>query len=205
MEVRAIGKRLRVTPRKARLVAREVRGKNAIIAAAELRYHPSKAAHAMRKVLMSAVANAVDTGRIDAEALVVSRIVVDEGLVMKRIKARAQGRANRILKRTSHITIVLGEGEPYEAKKSNAAPKPRPKWDGKKKAKKDEPKAAADVVETVENVEAAEVEATETVAEEPVAEAAEPVAEEETPAAEEAVAEALPAEPAEAGDEGKQE
>src|SRR5687768_2261524 len=138
MEVRAIGKRLRVTPRKARLVAREIRGKSAAMAAAELQYHPSKAAFAMRKVLMSAVANALDTGKLDGERLVISRIVVDEGLVMKRIKARAQGRANRILKRTSHITIVLGEGEPFEFKKSNAKPKPRPKWDTKKK-----PKAAA--------------------------------------------------------------
>src|SRR5688572_17829724 len=185
MEVRAIGRRLRVTPRKARLIAREIRGKSAALAAGELQYHPSKAAHAMRKVLMSAVANALDTGRLDGDRLMIARIEVDEGLVMKRIKARAQGRANRILKRTSHITITLGEGEPFEFKRSNANPKPRPKWDTKKKAKKDEPKAEAAAVETEETVEAAEASAKEQVAEEPQpdgaveAEAEQPTAEEE--------------------------
>lgn len=201
MEVRAIGRRLRVTPRKARLIAREIRGKSAAIAAGELQYHPSKAAHAMRKVLMSAVANALDTGRLDGERLVISRIEVDEGLVMKRIKARAQGRANRILKRTSHITITLGEGEPFEFKKSNAKPKPRPKWDAKKKAKKDEPQAEAAAVETEETVEAVEATAEEQVAEEPQAEEA-VEAEAEQPAAEEEV---VTEEPATEGEEGKQE
>jgi len=201
MEVRAIGRRLRVTPRKARLIAREIRGKSAAIAAGELQYHPSKAAHAMRKVLMSAVANALDTGRLDGERLVISRIEVDEGLVMKRIKARAQGRANRILKRTSHITITLGEGEPFEFKKSNAKPKPRPKWDAKKKAKKDESQAEAAAVETEETVETVEATAEEQVAEEPQAEEA-VEAEAEQPAAEEEV---VTEEPATEGEEGKQE
>lgn len=204
MEVRAVGKRLRVPPRKARLVAREIRGKSAAIAAAELRYHPSKAAHAMRKVLMSAVANAMDTGRLDGERLVISRIVVDEGLVMKRIKARAQGRANRILKRTSHITIVLGEGEAFAFKKSNAAPKPRPKWDGKKKSKgaaaapaADEPQAAVAVAEEMQP-EAVETEAD---AEETSVEETSTV---ET-AEEEAAMEEVTEEPAKDGEEGKQE
>ena len=198
MEVRAIGKRMRVTPRKARLIAREIRGKSAATAAGELQYHPSKAAHAMRKVLMSAVANALDTGRLDGDRLVISRIEVDEGLVMKRIKARAQGRANRILKRTSHITITLGEGEPFEFRKSNANPKPRPKWDGKKKAKKDEPKAEAAAIATDETVEAAAEEAPVEEAQtavEPDVEAVEPAAEEEV----------VTEEPAPEGEEGKQE
>ena len=188
---------MRVTPRKARLIAREIRGKSAAMAAGELQYHPSKAAHAMRKVLMSAVANALDTGKLDGDRLVISRIQVDEGLVMKRIKARAQGRANRILKRTSHITVVLGEGEPFEFRKSNANPKPRPKWDGKKKSKKDEPAAEAAPVETPETEEAVEAVAEETVVEESVAEEAaaeEPVAEEE-----------VSEEPTQEGEEGKQE
>jgi len=192
MEVRASGKRLRVPPRKARLVAHEIKGKSAAMAAAELRYHPSKAAFLMRKVLMSAVANAVDTGRLDADSLMVSRIEVDEGLRYKRIKARAQGRANRILKRTCHITITLGEGEPFELRKSNAAPKPRPKFDTKKKGgkKKEEPA-----------VEVAAIEA------EPTA-SAEEKAEEVTEAAPEieSAAEELTDQPAEPGDEeGKQE
>jgi large subunit ribosomal protein L22 len=201
MEVRAIGKRLRVTPRKARLIAREIRGKSAAMAAAELQYHPSKAAHAMRKVLMSAVANALDTGKLDGEKLVISRIVVDEGLVMKRIRARAQGRANRILKRTSHITVVLGEGEAFEFRKSNANPKPRPKWDTKKKSKKDEPKVEAVAAEVEETVEAVEPAAEEVVAAEaPVDEtsAEEP---EEAAADEEVIEEPAP----EGEEEGKQE
>jgi large subunit ribosomal protein L22 len=204
MEVRAIGRRLRVTPRKARLIAREIRGKSAAIAAGELQYHPSKAAHAMRKVLMSAVANALDTGRLDGDRLVVSRIEVDEGLVMKRIKARAQGRANRILKRTSHITITLGEGEPFEFKKSNANPKPRPKWDTKKKSKKDEPQveaAAVEAVESEETVEAVDASAEEPVAEETQAEESVEVEAEQPVAEEEVVTE----EPATEGEEGKQE
>ena len=166
------------------------------MAAAELRFHPSKAAHAMRKVLMSAVANAVDTGRIDAERLTVSRIEVDEGFRMKRVKARAQGRANRIHKRTSHITIVLGEGETWEIKKSNAKPKPRPKWDTKKKAKKDEPKAEAIATEAAEPVAEETMEAAE------VAETTEVEVPAEEPAAEEDLS-AESSEDAEA--EGKQE
>ena len=130
---------MRIQPRKARLVASEVKGKHAVLAMAELRYHPSKGAHLLRKVLMSAVANAVENEKRDAESLVISRIDIDEGMRMKRIRARAQGRANRILKRTSHITIVLEDGEPFAVNRSNAKPKPRPKFDSsKKKAKKDE-------------------------------------------------------------------
>jgi len=179
-----------------RLVAHEIKGKSAQIAAAELRYHPSKAAFLMRKVLMSAVANAVDTGKLDADSLMVSRIEVDEGLRYKRIKARAQGRANRILKRTCHLTITLGEGEPFEVRKSNATPKPRPKFDTKKKGgkKKDESVAEAAAVET-ETVEEAVEAAPETTDQ----------IEEAAPEAE-AAAEELTDEPAKpAEEEGKQE
>jgi len=197
MEVQASGRRLRVPPRKARLVAHEIKGKSFEMAAAELRYHPSKAAFLMRKVLMSAYANAVDTGRLDADSLMISRIEVDEGLRYKRIKARAQGRANRILKRTCHITITLGEGKPFELRKSNASPKPRPKFDAKKKGskKKDEPVAEAAPVES---------EATETI-EEQVEEVVEAAPDAEAPEAD-VPAEDLTEEPAEpAEEEGKQE
>ncbi|MBA3726581.1 MAG: 50S ribosomal protein L22 [Armatimonadetes bacterium] len=196
MEVRATGRRLRVQPRKARLVAGEVKGKHAVLAMAELRYHPSKGAHLLRKVLMSAVANAVENEKRDAESLVISRIDIDEGMRMKRIRARAQGRANRILKRTSHITVVLEDGEPFSVKRSNAKPKPRPKFDGlKKKAKKDE--AAEPIVaeahesaEVAEEIPADEATIEETASEEPAADevpaAEEPAAEEEAPAGDEA-------------------
>lgn len=194
---------MRVTPRKARLIAAEVRGKSAIMAAAQLQYHPSKAAFHMRKVLMSAVANAINTDKMDAESLVVSRIDVDEGFRMKRIRARAQGRANRILKRTSHITIVLREGEPFEIKKSNASPKPRPKFDTKKKKAKDEPKAEEPEAVT----QAAEETVEETVVEAEAAAEETAVAETETEAAAEETPEAPAEEDAEATEEeeGKQE
>lgn len=140
MEVKASGKRLRVQPRKARLVAGEIKGKHAVFALAQLRYHPSKGAQMLRKVLHSAVANAVENEKRDADSLIISKIDVDEGMRMKRMRARAQGRGNRILKRTSHITIVLEEGEPFRTDRSNAKPKPRPKFGepAKKKGKKAE-------------------------------------------------------------------
>lgn len=136
MEVRAVGKRLRVPPRKARLVADEVKGKHAIVALAELRYHPSKGAHLIRKVLRSAVGNAVENHNLEPDSLVVRNILVDEGWRLKRLKARAQGRGNIILRRTSHITVVLESGEPFEMPRSNAKPKPRPKFESPKPSKR---------------------------------------------------------------------
>jgi large subunit ribosomal protein L22 len=155
---------MRIPPRKARLVADEIKGKHAIAALAELRYHPSKGAQQLRKVLASAVANAVENEKRDAESLVVATISVDEGYRLKRIRARAQGRANRILKRTSHITVTLEDREPFAINRSNAKPKPRPKFDGARKqsAKKAEAVAPADEAavaeEAVTTPEAAAVE-----------------------------------------------
>ncbi|MER3461606.1 MAG: 50S ribosomal protein L22, partial [Armatimonadota bacterium] len=136
MEVRAVGKRLRVPPRKARLVANEVKGKHAIVALAELRYHPSKCARLIRKVLRSAVGNAVENHNLEPDALIVRNILVDEGWRLKRMRARAQGRGNIILKRTSHVTVVLEDGEPFQMPRSNAKPKPRPKFESPKPSKK---------------------------------------------------------------------
>lgn len=136
MEVRAVGKRLRVPPRKARLVANEVKGKHAIVALAELRYHPSKGARLIRKVLRSAVGNAVENHNLEPDSLIVRNILVDEGWRLKRLKARAQGRGNIILRRTSHITVVLEAGPPFEIPRSNAKPKPRPKFESPKTARK---------------------------------------------------------------------
>ncbi|HET6644356.1 MAG TPA: 50S ribosomal protein L22 [Fimbriimonadales bacterium] len=169
MEVRARASRLRVPPRKARLVAKEVKGKHASLAVAQLHYHPSKAALHLRKVLLSAIANAVENEKRDADSLVIARIDVDEGLRMKRIKTRAQGRANRIHKRTSHITVYLDDAAPFEIRKSGAKPKPRPKFDAPKKSKKKEEAAAPveeaqAVVETPAEEVAAEAPATEEVA-----------------------------------------
>lgn len=188
MEVRAVGKRLRVPPRKARLVADEVKGKHAIVALAELRYHPSKGARLIRKVLRSAVGNAVENHNLEPDSLIVRSILVDEGWRLKRMRARAQGRGNIIVRRTSHVTVVLEDGEPFQMPRSNAKPKPRPKFESpkptKKKAKKEDTKSGDEVKAEVEV--AAEAVATE---EAPVAEAeAEPAEVEasEEPKAEEA-------------------
>jgi large subunit ribosomal protein L22 len=144
MEVRAVGKRLRVPPRKARLVANEVKGKHAVVALAELRYHPSKGARLIRKVLRSAVGNAVENHNLEPDSLIVRNILVDEGWRLKRLKARAQGRGNIILRRTSHITVILEEGAPFEIPRSNAKPKPRPKFESPKVAtKKPKPEKTA--------------------------------------------------------------
>jgi len=178
MEVRAVAKFVRVQPRKVRLVAAEVKGKPAVHAAHQLRFHPSKGAAMLRKVLVSAIANAVENQGAQPEALRISTISVDEGPRIKRITQRAQGRANRIIKKTSHITVVVEDYEPAaNIKPHGTKAKPRPKFDAPKKGKKTEAKAEApkeEVVETpaeetpVETVEPTE--STET-AEAPVAEA----------------------------------
>lgn len=117
MEAKAQARFVRVTPQKARRVVNEVRGKAALEAADILRFAPQAVATDVRKVLMSAVANAKvkaeQAGETFNEAdLLVIEAFVDEGPTMKRFRPRAQGRAGRILKRTtSHITLVVGTKE----------------------------------------------------------------------------------------------
>ncbi|MCH8274568.1 MAG: 50S ribosomal protein L22 [Armatimonadetes bacterium] len=144
MEVRATAKWMRVPPRKARLVARHLKGKHAVRALAELRYHPAKSARLLSKVIRSAVGNAVENEELSPDTLVISRIVVNEGFRFKRLRPRAMGRANRIAKRTSHITVILEPGEPFEVRRSNAKPKPRPKFEAPKPQK---PQGKADEAE----------------------------------------------------------
>jgi len=110
MEVKAIGKYVRISPWKARLVADNIRGKMVGEAMSILDYSPKKAAVLIRKILLSAVANAENNFKLeDVDQLLIARIHVDEGPTMKRFRARAMGRVGRILKRTSHVTIVLEE------------------------------------------------------------------------------------------------
>ncbi len=99
----------RISPQKARLVADQVRGKPVEQALNELTFSPKKAASMIRKVLESAIANAENNDGADVDELRVSRIQVDEGPVLKRMHARAKGRGNRIMKRTSHILIGVSE------------------------------------------------------------------------------------------------
>jgi large subunit ribosomal protein L22 len=110
MEARAQARYIRVTPRKARRVVDLIRGLPAAEARAVLAFAPQSAAKGVGKVLASAIANAGQGSRsVDAEDLVVSRAWVDEGPTMKRFRPRAQGRAYRINKRTSHITVIVAE------------------------------------------------------------------------------------------------
>ncbi len=103
----AVARFVRVTPMKARRVVDLVRGVNVDDALATLRFAPQAASETVYKILESAVANATTTEGLERGTLVVSKAMVDEGPTMKRFRPRAQGRASRILKRTSHITLVV--------------------------------------------------------------------------------------------------
>ncbi|MCI5144315.1 MAG: 50S ribosomal protein L22 [Candidatus Electrothrix sp. AR3] len=109
MEARAVAKYIRISPQKARLVADVVRGKDVESAITTLRFMPKKAAKILRKVLESAVANAEQTETIDVDTLYVKEIQINGGPMLKRFRPRAMGRATKILKRTSHITVVVDE------------------------------------------------------------------------------------------------
>lgn len=99
----------RISPQKGRLVADQIRGLPVERALDVLAFSPKKAAELMKKVLDSAIANAENNEGADIDELKVKAVCVDEGPVMKRIQARAKGRANRILKRTSHITVTVAD------------------------------------------------------------------------------------------------
>lgn len=111
MEAKAKLRYVRVAPRKARLVVDLIRGKNAEEAMTVLRFTSRAAAEVVQKILKSAVANAAQKEMGDVDSLRISRAFVDEGPTMKRVRPRAMGRANTILKRTSHITLVLSANE----------------------------------------------------------------------------------------------
>ena len=111
MEAKAIAKYVRMSPRKACLVANLIKGKDIQEAEAILRYTPNKAAKVIQKVLLSATANAENNLELDRENLVVKSAIIDQGPSIKRIKPRAQGRADRMVHRTSHVTVVVAERE----------------------------------------------------------------------------------------------
>ncbi|MEK6749218.1 MAG: 50S ribosomal protein L22 [Pseudomonadota bacterium] len=109
MQVNAILKFARVSPRKARLVADQVRGKRVDQALQILEFSTQKPARLIKKVVESAIANAEHNAGADIDELKISTIMVDQGPVFKRIQARAKGRANHISKRTSHITVTVSD------------------------------------------------------------------------------------------------
>jgi large subunit ribosomal protein L22 len=111
MEVAARLKGAQISAQKVRLVADQVRGKAVEEALDVLTFSNKKAAQIIKKVLDSAIANAENNEGADVDELKVSTIFVDEGMTMKRLRPRAKGRADRILKRSCHITVKVADGE----------------------------------------------------------------------------------------------
>jgi large subunit ribosomal protein L22 len=109
MEVKASTKCARISPIKLRLPISEVKGKKAEQALTLLKFMPLKAAGIIHKALESAVANAAHNNELDVDKLVVKNIIVDQGPSLKRFRPRARGRASRILKRTSHLTVIVAQ------------------------------------------------------------------------------------------------
>ena len=109
MEVKAVTKYVRISPPKVRMLADAIKGKPVEKALQILRFMPQKGAGIVEKTLRSAVANADNNLSMDVDLLVVKNLIVDRGPMLKRYRARARGRGTRILKRTSHITVVLAE------------------------------------------------------------------------------------------------
>ena len=126
METQAVLRFVRLSPKKARFVADLVRGKKVDEAVNILKFSTNRAARIIKKVLDSAIANAENNQGADVDELKVRTIMVDDGPRMKRIRPRAKGRADRILKRTSHITVSVGDGKngaaPQKAKTPAAKP-----------------------------------------------------------------------------------
>lgn len=111
MEARAIARHISISPRKARQVVDLIRGKDVEEALAILRFTPKGGSPIVEKVVRSAMANAENNFDMDVDSLYVAECYVDQGPTLKRIRPRARGMANRIRKRTSHITVILREKE----------------------------------------------------------------------------------------------
>ena len=129
MQVLSIHRYAKISPFKAREVTREIQGKPALDALAELKLVPKKAAPLILKVLKSAIANAENNNHLSPKVLVIKEAVIGEAVTMKRIMTRARGSASAIRKRTSHIRIVLTDEIPIHRR----ADQIRKKKDSKKK------------------------------------------------------------------------
>jgi len=135
MEVRSIYKYARISPFKAREVTREIQGLPVAAALDLLAFTPKKAAFLIGKTLKSAIANAENNANLKPDGLVVKEAIVGEGPTLKRIMARARGSASRILKRTSHIRIVLTDEIKIETRETRKAARKQQKNAAKKKVK----------------------------------------------------------------------
>ncbi len=111
MEVAARLKGARLSAQKARLIADQIRGQQVGEALNILTFSTKKGAHIVKKLLDSAIANAEHNEGADIDDLCISKIHVDEGMTMKRLRPRAKGRADRILKRTCHITLLVADSD----------------------------------------------------------------------------------------------
>jgi large subunit ribosomal protein L22 len=131
METQAILKFVRLSPKKARFVADLVRGKKVDEAVNILKFSTNRSARIIKKVLDSAIANAENNQGADVDELKVVKITVDEGPRMKRIRPRAKGRADRIVKRTSHIIVSVGDGKNGAAKPQKQKQAAKADKDGK--------------------------------------------------------------------------
>ncbi len=109
MEFKAVSKFVRISPRKVRMIVDAVKGKPVETGLNILKFMPQKAAGIVEKTVRSAVANADMISNVDVDNLIIRNIIADEGPTMKRFRPRARGRATRIFKRTSHITVILDE------------------------------------------------------------------------------------------------
>jgi large subunit ribosomal protein L22 len=121
MEVRSIYRYAKISPFKVREVTREIQGLPVAAALDLLAFTPKKAAFLINKTLKSAIANAENNANLKADTLVVREAVVGEGPTMKRMMARARGSGSRILKRTSHIRIILSDEIPIETRETRKA------------------------------------------------------------------------------------
>jgi len=110
MQAKAVTKYVRIAPLKVRMIMDVIRGKKVDRALSELQYMPQKAAREVARTIQSAAANAENNFDMDRQALVVHTVYADEGPAFKRFMPRARGRADRIRKRTTHITVVVDDG-----------------------------------------------------------------------------------------------
>lgn len=138
--IKAQGKYIGRSPRKIRLVADAVRGMNATLALASLKYMRKGGALDVYKVVASAVANATHNNKLNANELVITKIFIDEAPMYKRAIAQSKGRSRRILKRNSHITVIVSVPEKEQPKKEVAKAAKAEKPAEKKVAKKTKPK-----------------------------------------------------------------
>jgi large subunit ribosomal protein L22 len=110
MEVKAVSKYVRISPQKVRKLADVIKGKPVESGLDMLKFMPQKSAAVVEKIVRSAASNADNNHGIDVDSLIIQNVIVDQGPTLKRFRARARGRGARILKKTSHITVILADG-----------------------------------------------------------------------------------------------